>query len=148
MRIEKRTIKEKEFSHKGLKCVILFVRQSHRCGYVRIPKDNPAFELEYNDVPVYIHGGLTFGDYSLLPGYKKNKNFYWFGFDCSHAGDKTAPIIGMSGEWNGHFWTKKDVIKETKELAEQLKKISWENIMKRKLEYEPEWFRKHLRLEK
>lgn len=55
-------------------------------GYVRIPEGHPYYEKTYDDIPVNVHGGLTFGDHV----FGKDKYFsdgYWVGFDTSHYGD-------------------------------------------------------------
>lgn len=33
----------------GLRAVALVVRNSHRCGYVGVPKDHPLYGVEYNE---------------------------------------------------------------------------------------------------
>jgi len=73
-------------------------------GYVDLPKMHPMYELEYDYIPVDVHGGLTFSDYN---------NEYWrVGFDTAHAGDTLAN------------WDKLAVYYETKRLAEQLSQWS------------------------
>lgn len=81
------------------------------CGYVGVPPDHPAHGLSYyksefsieeieaglggklaaqkvvNDIEV--HGGLTFAgkrDY-VFPETARCRDWHFFGFDCSHAGD-------------------------------------------------------------
>jgi len=63
------------------------------CGYVKLPKYHPYYDLEYYDMRIICHGGLTFGE--------KNEQ-YWIGFDCSHSHDyipsfeflkETAPFM-------------------------------------------------------
>ena len=55
-------------------------------GYVRIPEGHEYYEKTYDDIPVAVHGGLTFGDHI----FENSKNFsdgYWVGFDTAHYGD-------------------------------------------------------------
>ena len=108
---EKPSITEKEWVHSGLRCKVVFVFQSHRCGYVAVPKDNPAYNKNYDDVSVDVHGGLTYGSLE--------ENEFWLGFDCAHAGDRTLGSM-LHTEWNEHFWTTDEVVEETNRLAEQL----------------------------
>lgn len=70
---EKESITEKEWQSCGFKCKIIFVRQSHRCGYVRIPKRHVAFDKNYDDLPIEVHGGLTYGSS------EGETNYVWFG---------------------------------------------------------------------
>lgn len=51
------------------------------CGYVTVPKKHHYYGEGYNDVPVHVHGGLTYS------------NAGTFGFDCAHAGDLTPKIL-------------------------------------------------------
>lgn len=40
-------IVEREFEHAGYKCVVLFSRMGHRCGYVGIPKEHPLYREDH-----------------------------------------------------------------------------------------------------
>jgi hypothetical protein len=64
-------------------------------GYVTIDENHPWYGLGYDEVPVWIHGGLTYG------------NSGTFGFDTAHAGDNT------------NYWTEDRVLDETRWLAIQ-----------------------------
>jgi len=50
-------------------------------GYVGLPKWHPYFELNYEEIPIRIHGGLTYSDYN------ENKKLWVIGFDTNHFGD-------------------------------------------------------------
>ena len=55
-------------------------------GYVRIPEGHEYYDKNYDDIPVSVHGGLTFSDHV----FENSKNFtdgYWVGFDTAHYGD-------------------------------------------------------------
>jgi hypothetical protein len=86
---------QKVWNYKGLPCVILFVGQSHLCGYVGVTKDYPTFQMNYTELPVKVHGGLTYAGDGMAELFadkneliRKLGNHWWFGFDCCHAGDK------------------------------------------------------------
>lgn len=82
----------------GLPCII---RRSpmmgNWCGYVGVFAGHPFFGLDYNDIPVEVHGGLTFADrcdpsedetgVCHFPEPGEPDNVWWFGFDCGHAFD-------------------------------------------------------------
>lgn len=76
------------------------------CGYVRVPEGHPAYRRHYDDIPVDIHGGLTFN--------KLSPEGFWVGFDCGHYGDEM-----MS-------WNVETVKEETRRLAEQLAAMTTE----------------------
>ena len=55
-------------------------------GYVRIPEGHPYYEKTYDDIPVSVHGGLTFSDH-IFGDSKHFSDGYWVGFDTAHYGD-------------------------------------------------------------
>lgn len=116
--VEKPSIVEKVWYWQGFKCKVMFVRQSHRCGYVQVPKGHLAYGVDYDKIDVNVHGGLTYSEYS------KDKKGYWLGFDCAHLGDKT---LGL--DFDGHFWTLEETIEETKKLAEQLHTLKKSSLL-------------------
>ena len=74
-------------------------------GYVRIPESHPWHGLDYDDIDVNVHGGLTYGHGD------------WVGFDCMHLGDYWP---GSPKHWprNGaRQWTPELVAQETRKLA-------------------------------
>jgi hypothetical protein len=72
-------------------------------GYVLLPKEHPWFGKHYDDIPVAVHGGLTFSDKIDMKWVTNTKgqvceeietlkeddfNDLWcIGFDCAHSGD-------------------------------------------------------------
>ena len=84
----------------------------YACGYVAIPKGHKYYGVDYDDIDVDVHGGLTHS--ALVVGdenYDVFKDYvgYWVvGFDTCHAGDN---LINCSKEF---------VIEESKRLLNQL----------------------------
>jgi len=104
----------------GFRAVVMMGGMGHRCGYVGVPSGHPLHGVEYGadcaalvfpenesigkrgiipllcangearpDVVFNVHGGLT---YSVGNGaYPVESDLWWFGFDCSHAGDAPSP---------------------------------------------------------
>ncbi len=117
------TIKEREWTHDGLRCVVLFIGQSHRCGYVEIPPNHPWHKKDYMDVDASVHGGLTFGGHGAAGHDLLDTEVLWFGFDCAHAGDLLLGSINLTSGVFGrsdYFWNLDEVIEETEELADQV----------------------------
>jgi hypothetical protein len=125
---------EKKWEYAGLKCFVMKVvfesGTFHRCGYVTIPKNHVCHGLSYDDIPVDVHGGLTYGIDNT------------FGFDTTHCGDKSSNEIDSKG----HFWTLDDVVKETNSMAEQFSKITLLEIINYKLRYMPDWFKDNIEI--
>lgn len=132
-----------EFEEHGLKCRIRRGPVGALCGYVGVPVGHPGYGASYNGpndyysldentiwwrryinkIPEYaiagieVHGGLTYGS-------DEKDGYYWFGFDCAHAGDLCPQIVAMTGDAHGD--TYKDfhyVTEEVKSLAKQLAAI-------------------------
>lgn len=70
-----------------------------------------------------VHGGTTYADNSLFM--QPQKDLWWFGFDCSHAGDLSSHSLSYPPIGNPVYRTKEYVMQECKNLAQQLKK--WES---------------------
>lgn len=88
-----------EWVHKGTGYRCRVVRNEvtlSLCGYVAVPIGHKLRGMSYQDaeeIGVYAHGGLTFGD--KMDGRK------WFGFDCAHA-DDLVPMFYMKQITSGY----------------------------------------------
>lgn len=97
------------------------------CGYIRIP-DTHSWQaiVDYNDIPLEVHGGVTFADRITKDDDRfKGQPFtsgYWVGWDYAHLGD-AMPDGGFSfpGE---KIWTAKEVEAECKNAIRQLLKAA------------------------
>lgn len=77
-------------------------------GYVVLDKDHPWSGLDYDDIPVEVHGGLTYGqfvdeihiDWSEGNITKEDIGKYIIGFDTGHYGDnrETWPLERVESE--------------------------------------------------
>lgn len=94
-------------------------------GYVAVPRGHPFFGKNYDDVPVQVHGGLTFGysgedimvidspETEVLEGSLSDldENWWVFGFDTCHCSDSL------------YNWPREAVIDETLSLKKQLEEL-------------------------
>jgi len=123
------------------------------CGYVGVGPDHPWHGMQYDDVDVEVHGGLTYsqaceegGEICHVPWPNREHDIWWFGFDCAHAFDVTPKMdadlrelrtrvpdfpdrpFGEGGRFGDVLReTYKDmayVIGETLQLAQQLKAVA------------------------
>lgn len=106
----------------GIHWKILFgPNQSFVNGYVQVPDNHPFYGLDYEDIDVNIHGGLTYAEEG------------WIGFDTAHAFDIwTDEELSKYGGINTHepfiedknphvvIWTFDALEEETKKLARQV----------------------------
>ena len=82
-------IKKEWTTSEGYKAFVLFVSDSHHCGYVAVDNTHPWYKDDYDEhYDINIHGGLTFAGNidDIAP---ESSNTWLFGFDAAHLGDKT-----------------------------------------------------------
>jgi hypothetical protein len=82
--------------------------------YVGVPIDHPLAGLDYNEIPISVHGGLTFGKEG--EGEFHPEGWYWYGWDYAHLGDRTFYELEYSDMFQGHNdkeWTVEDVINDS-----------------------------------
>ena len=81
-------------------------------GYVVIPKGHPYHGQDYDNIPVDVHGDLTFAEPASGLEWKElqpeDKEGWVVGFDTSHWGDTSVN------------WSESEVVKETIRLRDQL----------------------------
>ena len=126
----KGTIEKKGFIEKYTYIVVAYPI-GHRCGYVRIARDNPLFNEflgNNNFLEVYelcVHGGITFVETSVW--WENKEGSLWIGFDCTHYGDAQDPQIRTyyAGERQkeGEIRTCEYVENECLSLIKQLKTL-------------------------
>jgi hypothetical protein len=97
-------------------------------GYVGVPPGHLAHGMHYNDLhQVKIHGGLTFnGPGSDVDAPDEYADFWYFGYDTAHYGDKfgfATPISMLSVLRNGEYRDVTYCMDECDRLASQLIKI-------------------------
>ena len=104
---------------------IVNIKRGWGNGYVVIPKGHPAHNINYGEIFVDVHGGLTFSNNvdSLnkedFPELTNEMAGCWVvGFDTAHFGD------------NLENWTKERVIDETNDLRLQLGKMFLKSFIK------------------
>lgn len=80
------------------------------CAYVGVPSAHPAAGLDYNDVPLRCHWGLTFAGEGSTPE-KPNSwpaGWFWYGWDYGHCDDASfwdvkersiAPSLSRGKQW-------------------------------------------------
>lgn len=85
---DKRYVIEKDFKHNDMPCVCVLNAIGIRCGYVGVDRSHPYFGVNYDEPgadSIMAHWGLTFSGFPYFD--EGNRNWWYFGFDCGHAGD-------------------------------------------------------------
>ena len=80
---------------------------THPCCYVRIPVGHKFYDVDYDDIPFYCHGGLTFGERDLFDSTDED---YFIGWDYGHAGDFSGFDMSFGFGSNGHKYTTKELV--------------------------------------
>lgn len=126
-------------------CIIMRATSS-LTAYVGVPIDHPMAGRLY-DLPLEVHGGLTFGRAGNDDPWPKD--IYWYGWDYAHGGDycyfydkecRTNPELAKYAEMHNseHKWLVQEVerevfdaayelqvlMREAEEAAEEMKKMS------------------------
>lgn len=133
---------EERFEHEGFPCLIIRTLMGHLCGYVAVPPSHPWHGKGWSDVPVDVHGGITYaakcdgGAICHVPKPGESDDVWWLGFDHAHLGDfspgtdatlKKSGIFGGFGGGYGHdnsYKTIGYVRRGCESLAEQAKAAS------------------------
>ena len=84
----------------GMPCLAVRANpwQGSWCGYVAVPPGHPYHGKDYDEVPVAVHGGLTFSEgcnedgpieraVCHIPEPGQPADVWWLGFDCGHCMD-------------------------------------------------------------
>lgn len=68
-----------------------------RCGYVRVPRGHPWFKAD--DVPVDVHGGVTYSNFGKACDTHAGHDEWWIGFDTCHGGDAPDPTLPLESPY-------------------------------------------------
>lgn len=112
----------RDWYDEGLRIIIMRGPGSFN-AYIGIPESHPLAGFDYDDIPIKVHGGLTFcgkGKGSYPTG------FWWYGWDYSHAGDASFYRITSNSQWpyeTGVEWTIKDIKEDIREVIWDFKEL-------------------------
>jgi hypothetical protein len=116
--------------YRELPCLMLRGPLWHWCGYVGVPPTHPHAATDYDEVPVSVHGGLTYGEPADIymssikhPNFiellSKYNSYYIFGFDCAHFGDRLPNDKYCTNNY-GEYRDERYAMNEVLSLADQL----------------------------
>jgi len=109
----------------GLDCMIIRnVDMGNLCGYVGVPLDSKLSGIDYNDIEINVHGGLTYSERcSGNICHEAEIEVFWFGFDCAHFMDLSpglkSKILISKAIYRDFNYVKSEV----ESLAKQLKAL-------------------------
>lgn len=87
-----------EWRFLGFPCMIQRGPMGALCGYVGVPPGHSAYDKDYGELEVSVHGGLTFanrcsGSICHVPEPGESDEVFWLGFDCGHAYDLSPSMV-------------------------------------------------------
>jgi len=94
----------------GVRRLIKNVCGSYFCQYIGIPKGHSLYEINYDEIPINCHGGLTFSDNWNNINESFPKNYWWIGWDYSHIGDYCYTKNSSFKMKDTHDWTLEEVV--------------------------------------
>jgi hypothetical protein len=91
----------------------------HLNGYIGVPIGHPLFGKGDDEVDIDCHWSFTFTGNGLP---HMRDNYWYFGFDCAHAGDLVPKLYEM-GFYTGEVYRNiQYVVNELSYIAEQIQK--------------------------
>ncbi len=90
---------------KIIKILLLPFFNVYYCGYCAIEKNHNKYNVDYDEINIDVHGGITYGEI-------EKDGLFWIGFDCAHFDDN---IIKCDLDY---------CINECESMAEQLNHLT------------------------
>lgn len=87
---------------------------THPCCYITLDKFSKFYKKHYDDIPLSVHGGLTYSAPNIKFNYLDDKNLWIIGWDYIQAGDFCYWLN------SGKIWTLNELKLEIKNAIEQL----------------------------
>lgn len=118
----------KEIIYKEFDCYIKRGPLGTLCGYVFIPTDHPILKKneeddDYDNIPLKVHGGLTYGNY--VTHKESGKKGYVVGFDCGHYGDLIPDIEKLEKDTRNYLEAYTIMFEKKEEIAPTYKDINF-----------------------
>ena len=95
---------------------------THPCCYLLLDKNNPYYKKEYDDIPLDVHGGLTYSSNKHIS--IDNKNNKWIiGWDYAHLGDRYGNKDVYHFICYDHTYKTKELIRDCIKAIDELIEI-------------------------
>lgn len=98
---------------------------THPCGYVELPKTHKYFNVDYDNIPVECHGGLTYGRNFLHTVAAPTEDRFFIGWDYAHYVDYMGYYTAFDHPYS-YKWTTGEIVKECLDVIRQLKELDEE----------------------
>ena len=104
-------------TYKGLDYYVLNLG-THPCAYIDVT-DTSLHNIEYEEIDVVVHGGLTYSAPSLAT---VDKTGWFIGWDYAHYGDFTGADMMFPPElqFGGKQWTTEEIVIHCEDVINQM----------------------------
>lgn len=95
---------------------------THPTAYVEVPRGHPYWFKNYNDIPVCVHGGLSYSRNYLSD---LNSGEWTIGWDYMHFGDYVGYMSEIEKEFYGELkkWSRREIFDEVRSVINQLREL-------------------------
>lgn len=104
---------------------------THPCGYVEIPKSSKYFNIDYDNIPIECHGGLTYSSNYLRSIANEDEERFFIGWDYAHYMDYVGyyNLNEFQPSFSEHLkkFTTKEIVDDCLEVIEQLISLERDN---------------------
>lgn len=112
---------KEQFYYREVPCLIVRNSLGALCGYAGVYPGHPWFKVDYDEICVEVHGGLTYSDKcaGVICHVPKPDEppVWWLGFDTAHSGDRIPGLKEYDGDWYKNI----DYVRaECRNLADQI----------------------------
>lgn len=95
----------------------------HPCAYVKIPKEHPLYGMNYSEIDIECHGGLSFS--GSLSEILNGEDGFWIGWDYSHYNDYDGSYEKSFGVATQYLqftkkWSTDEIVEECEEVIDRI----------------------------
>lgn len=99
---------------------------THPCCYIKLPKGHKYYGKNYNDIPLSVHGGLTYSEKHLwVTEDVIDETGWWIGWDYAHIGDYLGfeSVFRHEYEPPNKLWTIEELEQDCRNAIDELIEI-------------------------
>ena len=115
---------KREVLDSGICCGYLYYIMSmgtHPCAYIKLPQSHPCYYKSYDEIPIEVHGGLTFKSEKLKTDNEIPVLGMYIGWDYGHIGDYSG--MRYYNDENDKKWTTREILDDVVSVCEQLNEL-------------------------
>lgn len=107
--------------HKAGYKIVIVNYYSHPCAYIGLQEGHPYYGIDYDNIPIDCHGGLTYSDSKHTMVNELCDNGWFIGWDYNHLKDYNTYMEDF--DFHSKRWTTEEIINECFNVIDQLEKL-------------------------